>query len=319
MSDLWLQASGLTKRFGDFVAVESLDLSVKRGEVLGFLGPNGAGKTTTMRMLTGFLKPSAGYVAIMGANSESQPYEARAHIGYLPEGAPLYSDLTARQLLKFVGQSRGMARANLRERMEVVTRQLELQTVLDQSIDTLSKGFKRRVGLAQAILHNPPVLILDEPTDGLDPLQKQEVRRLIRAMAKDKAIIISTHILEEVETVCSRAIIIAGGRLVCDGTPQELLERSTRYGSLRLQLRGAGDEAVRDSLLKLSSVREVELLTANEKRCEYRLYPTARAVDIAEVSQLAHVQKWKVETMQTDSGSLDEVFIALASSVEERP
>lgn len=318
MSDIWVKATGLTKHFGDFVAVDALELIVKKGEVLGFLGPNGAGKTTTMRMLTGFLLPTAGNITILGYDLEAVPLEVKSRIGYLPEGAPLYSDMTPRQLLKFVGQTRGMARATLRERMETVTRQLELESVLDQSIDTLSKGFKRRVGLAQAILHNPPVLILDEPTDGLDPLQKQEVRRLIKAMAKDKAIIISTHILEEVEAVCTRAVIIAGGRIVSDSTPQELLEKSTMHGSLRLQLRGVPPEQAREQLLKLSSVREAELLSCNEKRCEHRLYPTARYVDIAEVSQLAHLQQWKVEGLETDRGSLDEVFIALAAASSER-
>lgn len=318
MTDDWVLAEGLTKRFGDLLAVDALNLSVKKGEVLGFLGPNGAGKTTTMRMLTGFLLPSEGRVAILGHDMEEQPLAARAQIGYLPEGAPLYADLTPLQLLKFVGQARGMGRSLLKERMETVIGQMELEGVTHQSIDTLSKGFKRRVGVAQAILHNPPVLILDEPTDGLDPLQKQEVRRLIQAMAKEKAIIISTHILEEVEAVCTRAIIIAGGRIITDGRPLELLEKSRLHGSLRVQLRGEAPDAVKEALLKLSSVREAELLACSEKRCDYRLFPAARQVDIAEVSQLAHLRQWKVEAMETERGSLDEVFIALAASASGR-
>jgi ABC-2 type transport system ATP-binding protein len=318
MTDFWVHAAGLTKRFGDAVAVDGIDLAVRKGEVLGFLGPNGAGKTTTMRMLTGYLQPSAGSVAIQGHDIEDAPLAAKSCIGYLPEGAPLYADLTPRQLLKFVGQARGMAKAALKERMEIVIGQLGLEEVLDQSIDTLSKGFKRRVGLAQAILHDPPILILDEPTDGLDPLQKQEVRRLIQTMAKDKAIIISTHILEEVEAVCTRTVIIAGGRLVSDATPAALLERSRLHGSLTLQLRGAAAEAVREQLLKLSSVREAELLRSDEKRCEYRLYPAARQVDITEVSQMAHVQNWIIEGMESGRGSMDEVFIALAASASGR-
>ncbi len=318
MADIWVQATGLTKRFGEMIDVDALDLTVKKGEVLGFLGPNGAGKTTTMRMLTSFLTPTQGTIHIQGINIEEDALAAKACIGYLPEGAPLYSDMTARQLLTFFGQARGMKRGQLRDRMHMVIAQLELESVIDQSIETLSKGFKRRVGLAQAILHNPPVLILDEPTDGLDPLQKQEVRRLIQVMAKDKAIIISTHLLEEVESVCTRAMIIAGGRLVSDSTPLALLERSRLYGTLRLLLRGVEPEKVKDQLLQLSSVRAVERINCDDKHCEYRLFPTARHVDIAEVSQLSHMQQWKIEGLETDRGSLDEVFIALAASSSGR-
>jgi ABC-2 type transport system ATP-binding protein len=221
-----VNAAYLTKKFGDFIAVDDVSLLVARGEVLGFLGPNGAGKSTTMRMITGYLEPSGGTVTIDGIDLASSPVEARARIGYLPEGAPLYPEMTPRQLLRFVGAARGMAPARLKERVEAVTEILHLAPVLDQAIETLSKGFKRRVGLAQAILHDPDILILDEPTDGLDPLQKHEVRGLINGMAKEKAIIISTHILEEVDAVCTRAAIIAHGRLVADGTPAQLLAGS---------------------------------------------------------------------------------------------
>lgn len=319
MNDSWVQARGLAKHFGSFVAVEGLDLTLHKGEVLGFLGPNGAGKTTTMRMLTGFMHPTAGSVSIQGIELALEPLKAKARIGYLPEGAPLYGDMTPRQLLKFVGKARSMARGLLRERMDVVVRQMELQEVLDQSIDTLSKGFKRRVGIAQAILHNPPILILDEPTDGLDPIQKREVRSLIKTMAKEKAIIISTHILEEVEAVCTRAMILADGKMVTDTTPLALIEQSYAHGSLRLLLRGAMSELVREKLLKLSSVRDAERLNCDEKHCEFILYPSASAVDITEVSQMAHIEQWKIEAMETQRGNLDEVFIALASHPVQRP
>lgn len=219
-------ASALVKRFDDFTAVDGITLSVPTGEVLGFLGPNGAGKSTTMRMITGYLEPSAGAISVCGVDMLAEPEAAKRHIGYLPEGAPLYPDMTPKQFLHFAGEARGMDKGILRERLDVVVEKLQLQSVLQQSIDTLSKGFKRRVGLAQAILHDPDVLILDEPTDGLDPNQKHEVRSLIRAMAKEKAIIISTHILEEVDAVCSRAVIIARGTIVADGTPSELLATS---------------------------------------------------------------------------------------------
>ncbi len=221
-----VEASHLVKTFGSFTAVDDVSLSVNKGEVLGFLGPNGAGKTTTMRMITGFLEPSAGDVLIDGVSVHDDPIAAKSRIGYLPEGAPLYADMTPRQLLQFAGEARGMGSDQLKARMEHAIEALQIGGVLDQSIDTLSKGFKRRVGLAQAILHDPDILVLDEPTDGLDPLQKHEVRKLINSMAKDKAIIISTHILEEVDAVCSRSVIIAGGKVVADGTTEELLKKS---------------------------------------------------------------------------------------------
>lgn len=216
----------LVKKFGGYAAVDGVSLAVKKGEVLGFLGPNGAGKTTTMRMITGYLEPSSGKVTVAGVDTAQDPLAAKRRIGYLPEGAPLYPDMTPLQLLRFVARVRGMSALAFAERLAFVTEALHLGGVLHQAIDTLSKGFKRRVGLAQAILHDPEILILDEPTDGLDPLQKHEVRGLINAMAKEKAIIISTHILEEVEAVCTRAVIIAGGKLVADGTTKELLAKS---------------------------------------------------------------------------------------------
>lgn len=225
-------AQRLSKSFNGITAVDDVSLKVATGQVLGFLGPNGAGKTTTMRLLTGFLQPDAGEVLINGKNIAEHPVQAQASIGYLPEGAPLYPELTPTQLLRFIGAMRGMSRSYFLERFEFVTNQLGLQPVLKQPIETLSKGFKRRVGLAQAILHDPPVLILDEPTDGLDPLQKHEVRNLIRKMAKDKAIIISTHILEEVDPVCSRVVIIAGGKKLVENTPA-LLRR--KHGDRSLE------------------------------------------------------------------------------------
>lgn len=221
-----VEASHLVKKFGDFTAVDDVSLAVKKGEVLGFLGPNGAGKSTTMRMITGYLEPTAGHVKIDGVDVGADPMAAKSRIGYLPEGAPLYPDMTPVQLLRFVAQVRGMEKEKLKERLDFVITSLHLESVLHQAIDTLSKGFKRRVGLAQAILHDPEILILDEPTDGLDPLQKHEVRALINSMAKEKAIIISTHILEEVDAVCTRSVIIARGKIVADGTTQQLLAKS---------------------------------------------------------------------------------------------
>jgi ABC-2 type transport system ATP-binding protein len=220
-----IEIKTLTKDFGPLRAVDGITFSVKRGEVLGFLGPNGAGKSTTMKMLTGFLAPTSGSASIGGHDIENEPLAAKRKLGYLPEGAPAYGDMTPASFLDFVADIRGLAGDAKRTRIEQVVKLVHLQAVLHQSIDTLSKGFKRRVGLAQAILHDPDALVLDEPTDGLDPNQKHEVRTLIRSMAPNKAIVLSTHILEEVEAVCTRAIIIDRGRIMFDGTPQELLSR----------------------------------------------------------------------------------------------
>ena len=217
-----LDIQALTKSFGSFLAVDAVSLSLERGEVLGFLGPNGAGKSTTMKMVAGFLSPTSGTALVDGFDVTKNPLAVKSRLGYLPEGAPLYGDMTPRQLLKFVGSVRGLSRSRLKERMEVVTGDLNIADVMGQSIETLSKGYKRRVGLAQALIHDPDVLILDEPTDGLDPNQKHEVRQLLKAISKDKAIVVSTHILEEVEAVCTRAVIIAHGRIEADATPREL-------------------------------------------------------------------------------------------------
>ena len=219
-----IKACGLTCRYGAFTAVDGLNFEVRPGEVLGFLGPNGAGKTTTLRMLAGFITPSAGHASICGHDVVTDALRARAALGYLPEGAPAWDEMKVHDFLRFIAGLRGLARP--RERLDTVVARLQLESVLEQSIDTLSKGFRRRVGLAQAILPDPPVLLLDEPTDGLDPNQKHEVRSLIRELARDKIIMVSTHILEEVEAVCSRAIIIARGRIVADDTPQGLLDQA---------------------------------------------------------------------------------------------
>lgn len=241
-----IEIQGLTKRYGRHTVVDNLSFRCEPGEVLGFLGPNGAGKSTTMKMVTGFVAPSAGSASVCGHDIQSHTLAAQRRIGYLPEGAPCYPEMTPAQFLKFIADVRGLSGDGRDHRLTEVIELLHLAPVLNQSIDTLSKGFKRRVGLAQAILHDPDVLILDEPTDGLDPNQKHEVRELIRSMSEDKLIVISTHILEEVEAVCTRAIIIADGRLLVDDTPgnlkalgagdlDEVFRRVTQGGSLPIR------------------------------------------------------------------------------------
>ena len=220
-----LTIDDLKRSFGPIQAVRGVSFAVDKGEVLGFLGPNGAGKSTTMRMITGFLPPTSGTATICGYSMQEQPVEAKRCIGYLPENAPAYNTMTVTEFLTFVGRVRGFAGKALSEKVEAAIQKSRLETVRRQTIETLSKGYRQRTCFAQAILHDPAVLIMDEPTDGLDPNQKFVVREMIREMAADKAIIISTHILEEVDAVCTRAIIIADGRIVANGTPAELRAR----------------------------------------------------------------------------------------------
>lgn len=221
-----IQVENLSRQFGSCTAVDNLSFTVMPGEVLGFLGPNGAGKSTTMKMLTGFLRPSSGSVTIFGYDMWKQPMPAKAMIGYLPEGAPSYGEMTVREFLDFIAAVRGFRGQEKQRVIDAVSEKAVLRDVMFQAIDTLSKGYRRRVGLAQAILHDPRILILDEPTDGLDPNQKHHVRELIHDLSKDKLVIVSTHILEEVSAVCTRAMIIAGGKLLVDETPAALAARS---------------------------------------------------------------------------------------------
>lgn len=227
-----VEADGLRKSFGALRAVDGISLSVRPGEVLGFLGPNGAGKSTTMKMLSGFLEPDGGSARIAGFDVQSQPREAKMKLGYLPEGAPAYAEMTPIAFLHFIAAVRGLCGEDAKRRIREAVDRTALGTVLNQPIETLSKGYKRRVGIAQAILHDPAVLIMDEPTDGLDPNQKHQVRALIKEMARDKAIIVSTHILEEVEAVCTRAVVINRGRIVADGTAAELMKRAPNAKTL---------------------------------------------------------------------------------------
>jgi ABC-2 type transport system ATP-binding protein len=301
-----IEVQGLTKEYGRFRAVDDLSFRVTPGEVLGFLGPNGAGKTTTMRIVAGFLAPTAGRVVVCGADIETHPVEAKRRIGYLPEGAPSYPEMTPRSFLEFIAEARGVPAAVRKQRLDEMFQLLHLDKVLDQAIDTLSKGYRRRVGLAQAILHDPEVHILDEPTDGLDPNQKHEVRELIGRMAKSKIIVISTHLLEEVEAVCNRAIIIARGKILADDTPRGLEARSRFYNAVSLKLADPNlTAAARNAIKLLPEVASTEL---DEKNGRITAFPAPGKLPLAPINALAERQHWPLAELHLESGRLDEVF-----------
>jgi ABC-2 type transport system ATP-binding protein len=306
-----IKTQHLTKRYDRLTAVDDVSFEVSPGEVLGFLGPDGAGKTTTMRMLAGFITPSSGSASICGHDVVEDPLAAKAALGYLPEGAPVYGEMTVGGFLDFIADLRHLEGARRRERLAHVIEHLQLKSVLGQSIDTLSKGFRRRVGLAQAIVHDPPVLILDEPTDGLDPNQKHEVRALINDMARDKIIVISTHILEEVEAVCSRAIIIARGRIVADATPAALIARSRYHNAVSLRLGTAAQlAAAREALAALPAVAAVEV---SEGEARLTALPRAGAPILAEVTALTQARGFDLTDLHQESGRLDEVFRSITA------
>jgi ABC-2 type transport system ATP-binding protein len=302
-----IEIQGLTRRFGPFTAVDDISFRVQSGEVLGFLGPNGAGKSTTMKMVTGFLAPTSGSVKVCGHDVASEPRAAKRVIGYLPEGAPAYPDMTPESFLRFVAGIRGYRGAEVATRVQRAAELADLRGVMHQRIETLSKGYKRRVGLAQTILHDPPVLVMDEPTDGLDPNQKHEVRQLIRGMAKDKVIVLSTHILEEVQAVCTRAIIIAQGRLLADGTPGELEARSPLHNAVLVEL-AAGASRVREELAALAGVQRVDELPAHDGLLCLRVVPAGGRNLAADVSRLAQGRSWPVQGLSVERGRLEDVF-----------
>ncbi|MCD6042189.1 MAG: putative transporter, ATP-binding protein [Burkholderiales bacterium] len=294
-----IRIENLVKTFGPKRAVDGVSFTVERGEVLGFLGPNGAGKSTTMRMITGFMPATEGKVTVGGYDVAESPLEAKRLIGYLPENAASYPDMTVKGFLEFAAELRGLQGSRRKQAVERVVETCFLGSVLRQSIDTLSKGYKHRTCLAQALIHDPEVLIMDEPTDGLDPNQKHEVRNLIRDLGKKKAIVFSTHILEEVDAACTRAIIIDRGKVVANGTPEALRNMSDLAGAVTLSAHGASEE-------KLATLGRVENLNG-----AWRIYPRdkSKAPELAQsVVELVAREGWKVEGMYSERGELDEVF-----------
>jgi len=304
-----IQIQNLVKAFGAKRAVDDISFSVARGEVLGFLGPNGAGKSTTMRMITGFMPPTEGRVTVGGHDVVESPLQAKRLIGYLPENAAAYPDMTVEGFLRFAAELRGLDGDARKKALRRVVDLCFLDSVLHQQIDTLSKGYRHRTCLAQALIHDPEVLIMDEPTDGLDPNQKHEVRNLIRELGKTKAIVFSTHILEEVDAACTRAIIIDRGRIVANGTPDELRAMSKLHGAVTLQAQGATQE-------KLAPLGRVEKMDG-----AFRIYPNENSQNLPQaVIELVSREGWKVEALHSESGQLDEVFrrITLPDTVKKQ-
>ncbi len=301
-------AKGLRKSFGDFIAVDNVDLEVSRGEVIGFLGPNGAGKSTTMKILTGFLEPDSGEILINNIDLKSDPLKAKEFIGYLPEGAPSYSDMNVLEFLTFVGKMRGLNSNLLTTRLGKMANQISLKEVWNKPIETLSKGFKRRVGIAQALIHDPDILILDEPTDGLDPNQKHEMRNLIKTISKNKAIVISTHILEEVEAVCSRAMIIANGKLLVNETPANLEKQFTNKDIISIKVSNKIDSILAKNLKSSINYGDVKIEKVNKDTNKILVSDNKKTLDLNTV--LKQVYKFKLNVIEASfiKSNLEEIF-----------
>ncbi len=317
-----IKVQNLCKTFGPKVAVNNVSFTVERGEVLGFLGPNGAGKSTTMRMITGFIPPSAGEIWIGGHSMLQAPIAGKRLLGYLPENAPAYSDMTVHGFLHFAAEMRGLSGDARKKAVHRAVELCFLEAVLHQSVDTLSKGYRHRTCFAQSIIHDPEVLIMDEPTDGLDPNQKHEVRNLIRKMGEKKAIIFSTHILEEVEAACSRAIIIDRGQIVANGTPAELKQRSDHAGAVLLTVASTPAAALSQKISALPPARKVTILQESPHAATVRVAPSkeGRQGELARaLSALAATERWQIQELHTEEGRLDEVFrsITLPDTVSQ--
>lgn len=301
-----ISVSTLVKDFGSIRAVKGISFDVPRGQILGFLGPNGAGKSTTMKMLTCFIEPSSGTATVGGKDITKDSIAVRKQIGYLPESAPSYGEMTVLEFLKFIAEVRGISQSNALKAAEGMRETCDLFAVWDQPIETLSKGYRQRVGFAQALIHDPPVLILDEPTDGLDPNQKYEVRKLIKSMAQNKTIILSTHILEEVDAICERAIIIADGAIVADATPEALRQRSRFHNAVTMKVSPTDLDKAQSLLSGLGGIGNIEILGGD--RSNIRVFPKKGESIAHKISELSKQQKLGIEQLRVEQGRLDEVF-----------
>ena len=314
-----IKVENITKKFGLLTAVDNISFEVNEGEILGFLGPNGAGKSTTMRMITGFFPPTEGKITVSEYDVRNEPQKIKSLIGYLPENSPVYKDMTPYSFLKFAASARGIIhRKALKTALEKTVELCSLDNVLFQSIDTLSKGYLQRVCLAQAIIHNPPILILDEPTDGLDPNQKHQTRELIKKMGKNKTIILSTHILEEIDACCTRAMIISKGRLVADSTPTELTARSDTANTLILEISEFESVyMIKEHLKTLPHLSKTSVITESKHKIRLRLYPDKASnitILTAKITKLIQKKNWKINDITIDKGNLGEVFRKITSN-----
>ena len=311
-----IEVRNLTKLFGQKVAVDNISFSVEKGEILGFLGPNAAGKSTTMRMITSFLPPTSGTAIIGGEDVTEAPVSVRKKIGYLPENAPVYPDMTVIGFLDFIAEIRGFSGREKNRRLEETLERCFLLDVRYQPINTLSKGFKQRVCFAQSILHDPAYLIMDEPTDGLDPNQKHEVRSMISEMAREKTIILSTHILEEMDAVCTRAIIIANGKIVVDETPDDLKTRSSVHGAICFTIPELGDPL--PEVEHIQGIQRAEILREQDAHMTIRAYPEDRKAP--PVDRIVHhfIEKGSpVTSIFVEEGRLEEVFHMVTTPDDE--
>ena len=308
MPDKLINAKNLKKSFDQFIAVDKINLQVDRGEVVGFLGPNGAGKSTTMKMLTGFLEPDDGEIFINGIDLKSNPLKAKEYIGYLPEGAPSYSDMLVSDFLSFIGKMRGLSNKKLSSRLEEMADQINLKEMWNRPVETLSKGFKRRVGIAQALIHDPDILILDEPTDGLDPNQKHEMRNLIKKISKNKSIVISTHILEEVEAVCSRAIIIANGKLLANDTPQNLENKFLNKHTLSIKISDKINNVVSKEIKSSLQYEEIKIQKSDASTYIILISDNKKVPNINAVLKQINKHKLNVIEANFQKVNLEKIF-----------
>ncbi len=310
-----IEVKNITKYFGAKKAVDDITFTVEKGEILGFLGPNGAGKSTTMRMITGFIPPSDGTAVIGGSDIIEDSIAAREKIGYLPENAPVYPDMTVVGYLDFCSEIRGFSGGERKKKVEETIEKCFLTEVKYQTIGTLSKGFRQRVCFAQSIIHDPEYLILDEPTDGLDPNQKHEVRLMIRRMSAEKVIILSTHILEEMDAVCNRAIIIANGKIVSDSTPSDLRAKSPVHGAVSLTLRGTDPEKFLSFVQEINGVKTAKLIKKDTDAFKVRIFPENKDTPIADriISGVSE-NKYELKSVFVEQGRLDEVFRTITTS-----
>jgi len=299
-----LAVEDLVKRFGDIRAVDAVNFTVSKGDVLAFLGPNGAGKSTTMKIITGYLQADSGRVTYDGADIAEQPRPIKSRIGYLPEGVPMYGEMPVHSFLAFIAKVRRMPSSESRRRISKAVSALGLHGVLTQRIETLSKGYQRRVGLAQALLHDPEYLILDEPTDGLDPNQKAQIRELIKSISVRKAIILSTHILEEVEAVCNRVIIIDRGRIVVDTTPAELATLSKSHNAIFVQMDGLESDQLSAQLRSVVNCVEIDEVAHDS----IRIVAEDRDAVIDRINEIAKASNCTVRQMYPQGGNLNDVF-----------